>query len=90
MKNRKGFTLLEMVCVIAIIVFIAAVGITNATEYMKKARDLDASVKAHSAQADAQQSVVDGYLMSKRDYSTSNTKNTDPHPTAPCSYEQTP
>lgn len=90
MKNRRGFTLLEMVCVIAIIVFLSAVTISNATEYMKRAQNLDASVKAHSAKGDAQQSVVDGYLMSRRDYSSSNTLDTNPHPNPPTSPSNSP
>lgn len=76
MKNRKGFTLMEMMCVVAIIIFISAVAITNVSGYMKKARDLDASVQAHSAQARAQQAAVDEYLNFSRDYAVPATADT--------------
>lgn len=92
MKNRKGFTLMEMMCVVAIIIFISAVAITNVSGYMKKARDLDASVQAHSAQARAQQAAVDEYLNFSRDYAVPATADTKkkadkpapaPEPSAP-------
>lgn len=93
MKNRKGFTLIEMMCVVAIIIFLSGVVISNAAEYMKKARDLDASVEAHSAQCNQQQTIVDGYLMSSRVYESSGTANTsliaNPTVTAPTETEAT-
>ncbi len=90
MKNRKGFTLVEMVCVVAIIVFLSAVALKNVSEYTKHARDLDANVKAFSAKAQEQQVVVDGYLNFSRDYATAGTSNTSLHPNGPSANPQPP
>ena len=36
MKSRKGFTLMEMICVIAIIVFLSAVTFASVSQYIQK------------------------------------------------------
>lgn len=38
MKDQKGFTLLEMMVVVAIIGFLAAIAISNYISYIKKGR----------------------------------------------------
>ena len=66
MKNRKGFTLMEMVVVIAIIVFLSAVTLTGISQYTKRARDLSTNIKAHDAAMASEEEIVDKYLMSTR------------------------
>ena len=90
MRNRKGFTLVEMVIVVAIIVFISAVALKNFSEYTKHARDLDANIDAFSAKTQEQQVVVDGYLNFSRDYATAGTSNTSLHPNGPNANPQPP
>ena len=51
-KSKKGFTLVEMVLVIAIIVILAAVLIMGVGGYLKKARNAAASVSAHNSAVD--------------------------------------
>ena len=48
-KTKKGFTLIEMVLVIAIIVILAAVLIMGVGGYLQKARNAAASVSAHNS-----------------------------------------
>ncbi len=48
-KTKKGFTLIEMVLVIAIIVILAAVLIMGVAGYLNKARNAAASVSAHNS-----------------------------------------
>ena len=66
MKNRRGFTLVEMVIVIAIIVMLAGVTMAGVSQYSKRAKDLKANVDAHQAAVAAQDSVIDGYLTTTR------------------------
>ena len=47
-KNKKGFTLIEMVLVIAIILILASVLIISIGTYIQKAKDAKASVKIHN------------------------------------------
>ena len=47
-KTKKGFTLIEMVLVIAIIVILAAVLIMNIGTYINRARNAASSVSAHN------------------------------------------
>ena len=51
-KTKKGFTLIEMVLVIAIIVILAAVLIMGVAGYLNKAKNAAASVSAHNSAVD--------------------------------------
>jgi prepilin-type N-terminal cleavage/methylation domain-containing protein len=65
--NRNGFTLVEMVLVIAIIAVLAAVSVFAVASYLQRASDAEANVSAQlesfdSAQDDINQNFVDfGY-----------------------------
>jgi len=48
-KNKKGFTLIEMVLVIAIIVILAAVMVISVTGYLSKAKTARVAVQSHNA-----------------------------------------
>jgi prepilin-type N-terminal cleavage/methylation domain-containing protein len=75
MKNRRGFTLVEMVIVIAIIVFLAGVTLNGLSQYSKRANDLKANMNAHSAAIQSQEAIIDGYLMSSRPTTANATTN---------------
>jgi type IV pilus assembly protein PilA len=47
-KNKKGFTLVEMVLVIAIIVILAAVVFFSVSSYLAKARSATQKIKSHN------------------------------------------
>ncbi|MBR3033497.1 MAG: type II secretion system protein [Clostridiales bacterium] len=47
-KNRKGFTLVEMVLVIAIIVILAAVVFFSVANYLNKAKSATKSISEHN------------------------------------------
>ncbi|MBQ0011790.1 MAG: type II secretion system protein [Clostridiales bacterium] len=49
-KNKKGFTLVEMVLVIAIIVILAAVVFFSVADYLKKARSATSKIATHNKQ----------------------------------------
>ena len=49
-KNRKGFTLVEMVLVIAIIVILAAVVFFSVADYLAKARSATSKIQTHNDQ----------------------------------------
>lgn len=66
MKNRKGFTLMEMVVVIAIVVFLAAVTMSSISQYTKRARDLSANINAHDAAIASEEAIIENYLMTTR------------------------
>lgn len=55
-KSKKGFTLIEMVLVIAIIVILAAVLIMNVGTYLEKSKSAASSVESHN---DAISEVID-------------------------------
>lgn len=46
-KNKRGFTLIEMVLVIAIIVILAAVLVMNIGDYIGRAKNAASSVNDH-------------------------------------------
>ncbi len=48
-KNRKGFTLVEMVLVIAIIVILAAVVFFSVADYLNKAKKATSKIKEHNS-----------------------------------------
>ena len=47
-KNKKGFTLVEMVLVIAIIVILAAVVFFTVSTYLNKAKSATQSISEHN------------------------------------------
>ena len=57
-KSKKGFTLIEMVLVIAIIVILAAVLILGIGGYLARADNASASVSVHNSAIDSVTSVV--------------------------------
>ena len=48
-KSRKGFTLIEMVLVIAIIVILAAVLVFGTVGYLNKSKNAAASLSVHNS-----------------------------------------
>ena len=57
-KTKKGFTLIEMVLVIAIIVILAAVLILGIGGYLARADNAAASVSVHNSAIDSVTSVI--------------------------------
>ena len=57
-KTKKGFTLIEMVLVIAIIVILAAVLIMGVGGYLQKARNAAASVSSHNSAVDVVNAAI--------------------------------
>jgi len=49
MKSKKGFTLIEMVLVIAIIVILASVMVIAVSGYLSKAQSAKAKVESHNS-----------------------------------------
>ena len=47
-KNKKGFTLVEMVLVIAIIVILASVLFFSVTDYLNKAKSAKSMIQTHN------------------------------------------
>ena len=80
MKRRRGFTLLEMVAVVAIIVFLTGISMAGITNYAQRARDLSANIDAHAAAVEAQEEIIKGYLMT--------TRGTLPKPTTDTEFHQ--
>lgn len=61
-KSRKGFTLVEMVLVIAIIVILASVLILGVGAYLNKAKAASSSLTAHNSSIELINSEVDAQL----------------------------
>ncbi len=61
-KTRKGFTLVEMVLVIAIIVILAGVLVVGIGTYLNKAASAASSVTAHNSSVEFLNSQVDKEL----------------------------
>ncbi|MBO4474194.1 MAG: prepilin-type N-terminal cleavage/methylation domain-containing protein [Clostridiales bacterium] len=57
-KNKSGFTLIEMVLVIAIIVILAIVLYLNVVEYMVKAKSATSMMEAHKNKIDEATAVI--------------------------------
>ena len=83
MKSRRGFTLMEMIAVVAIIVFLAGFSMAGISNYAQRARDLSANIDAHSAALDAQEDIIRGYLMTTRGTLPRPTTDTQMHPGNP-------
>lgn len=66
-RNKKGFTLIELIVVIAILAILAAILIPSITGYIEKANDATASANARSA-----------YTVAALDYATDGTPALDP------------
>lgn len=61
-KSRKGFTLVEMVLVIAIIVILAAVLVLGIGSYLNKAKAAASSVTVHNSSISVVSSEIDAAL----------------------------
>ena len=58
-KNKKGFTLVEMVLVIAIIVILASVLFFSVSSYLNRAKSAKSKIETHNAAISAAASEVD-------------------------------
>ena len=58
-KTKKGFTLIEMVLVIAIIVILAAVLVMSIGTYINRAKNAASSVAAHNSSISAVTQEID-------------------------------
>jgi type IV pilus assembly protein PilA len=61
-KSKKGFTLVEMVLVIAIIVILAAVLVLGIGAYLNKARAAASSIKDHNSPVEYVNTAIDQAL----------------------------
>ena len=61
-KNRKGFTLVEMVLVIAIIVILAAVVFFSVAKYLSAARSATSKIQQHNSAISVVNSAVSAAL----------------------------
>lgn len=58
-KNRMGFTLIEMVLVIAIIVILAAVLVLSVVGYVERAKNAASSIASHNSALDSARESID-------------------------------
>lgn len=61
-KNKKGFTLVEMVLVIAIIVILAAVVFFSVSDYLNKAKSATSKIDEHNSAVKTVTSDIDAIL----------------------------
>ena len=61
-KSKKGFTLVEMVLVIAIIVILAAVLVLGIGTYLNKAKAAASSVGKHTSDVSSVNSDVNAFM----------------------------
>ena len=61
-KNKKGFTLVEMVLVIAIIVILASVLFFSVTDYLNKAKSAQQKISTHNDAINAATAEVDAAM----------------------------
>lgn len=58
-NQKKGFTLVEMVLVIAIIVILASVMIISISGYLKRASNVKADVQSHNNAVNSASGAID-------------------------------
>ena len=63
-KNRQGFTLIEMVLVIAICVILAMVIWFNVADYMAKAKSATSKMESHQQEIDYVTAQIEGEIGS--------------------------
>lgn len=61
-KTKRGFTLIEMVLVIAIIVILAAVIVFNIGGYLQRAKNAALSVSSHNSSIEMGVSAIDAQM----------------------------
>lgn len=61
-KSKKGFTLVEMVLVIAIICILAAVMVLSVTEYISRAKSATSVINDNRAQVTSAVAEIDAAL----------------------------
>ena len=61
-KSKKGFTLVEMVLVIAIICILAAVLILSVTDYITRAQSATSVINDNRAQVESATGAIDAAL----------------------------
>ena len=61
-KTKKGFTLIEMVLVIAIIVILAAVLVMSIGTYLQRAKNAASSVEDHNKSISGVVAEIDSYM----------------------------
>ena len=61
-KSKKGFTLVEMVLVIAIIVILAAVLVLGIGTYLNKAKAASPSIQAHNSSISIVNAEIDAAM----------------------------
>ncbi len=61
-KSKKGFTLVEMVLVIAIIVILAAVLVLGVGTYLNKAKAASSSIRQHNSSTSEVVDAIDKEL----------------------------
>ena len=61
-KSKKGFTLVEMVLVIAIICILAAVLVLNVTDYITRAQSATSVINDNRAQVASATGAIDAAL----------------------------
>ncbi|MBO4927974.1 MAG: type II secretion system protein [Clostridiales bacterium] len=76
MKTRKGFTLIEMICVIAMIVLLTAVTLSNVSDYIKRSRDMQAQEIGYMGMMGEQKEEVDK-LLTHNEYTPGNPNDDD-------------
>lgn len=61
-KSKKGFTLVEMVLVIAIICILAAVLVLSVTDYITRAKKATSVINANRAEVESATGEIDAAL----------------------------
>lgn len=64
-KSKKGFTLVEMVLVIAIICILAVAIVLNFTEYLKRADQATSAIASHSNEVESIVGRIDNEMASR-------------------------